>query len=289
MKFCVPLLALLLNANGESLASSHLPYLQVVQKDQQLIDIRLTVVDKSSGEPIEGVSIMVGNRQVGSTNASGVFQKEVIKGTEISFKRIGYAQSSIKANKNNIRVELSPLDESIDEVVVTALGIKRDEKALGYATTTVKGEQLTEALSSNWMDALSGKVAGLNLMRSNAGPVGTTKIILRGENNITGENEALIIVDGVMVNGGSGRRSALDSDNAYGVSSENMPVDYGSGMDDINPEDIETITVLKGPGAAALYGQRAANGAIVITTKSGSKKDKGIGVTVNSRALKKSS
>ncbi len=282
MKFCVPLLALLLNANGESLASSHLPYLQVVQKDQQLIDIRLTVVDKSSGEPIEGVNIMVGNRQIGSTNASGVFQKEVIKGTEISFKRIGYAQSSIKANKNNIRVELSPLDESIDEVVVTALGIKRDEKALGYSTTTVKGEQLTEALSSNWMDALSGKVAGLNLMRSNAGPVGTTKIILRGENNITGENEALIIVDGVMVNGGSGRRSALDSDNAYGVSSENMPVDYGSGMDDINPEDIETITVLKGPGAAALYGQRAANGAIVITTKSGSKKDKGIGVTVNS-------
>ncbi|COX61548.1 TonB-linked outer membrane protein%2C SusC/RagA family [Mycobacterium tuberculosis] len=96
------------------------------------------------------------------------------------------------------------------------------------------------------MDALSGKVAGLNLMRSNAGPVGTTKIILRGENNITGENEALIIVDGVMVNGGSGRRSALDSDNAYGVSSENMPVDYGSGMDDINPEDIGPLPCLKG-------------------------------------------
>lgn len=169
----------------------------------------------------------------------------------------------------------------ISEVVVTALGIKREEKALGYSATVVQGADLTKALSNNWMDALSGKVAGVNLLRSNAGPVGGTKIILRGENNLTGENEALIVVDGVVINSGSGRRSG-ETGAVYGTGSDNMPVDYGSSMDDINPEDIESVTVLKGPGAAALYGQRAGNGAIIITTKAGSKKGKGIGITVNS-------
>ncbi|RYY36686.1 MAG: SusC/RagA family TonB-linked outer membrane protein [Sphingobacteriaceae bacterium] len=170
---------------------------------------------------------------------------------------------------------------SLQEVVVTALGIKREEKSLGYAATSVKGEQITNALSGNWTDALSGKVAGLNLIRSNSGPAGSNKIILRGENNLTGDNEALIVVDGVVINQGSGRRTANQGENAYGTSSDIMPADYGSNLNDINPEDIETVTVLKGPGAAALYGQRGANGAIIITTKSGSR-HRGIGVTVNS-------
>ncbi len=182
-----------------------------------------------------------------------------------------------------VNVTLAERQDELTEVVVTALGIKRDEKALGYAATVVKGEQLTEAISNNWMDALSGKVAGLNLLRSNAGPVGGTKIILRGENNLTGENEALIVVDGVVINSGSGRRSG-ETGAVYGTGSDNMPVDYGSNMDDLNPEDIESVTVLKGPGAAALYGQRAANGAIIITTKAGAKRGKGIGITVNSNA-----
>jgi len=251
---------------------------------QELINVRIKVIDQVSGEALNGVSVLVNNRAIGITSSDGVFQGEVQKGATLTFKMLGYGQRTLKVEKESYTIQLSTLDESIDEVVVTALGIKREEKALGYATTTVKGEQLTEALSSNWMDALSGKVAGLNLIRSNAGPVGSTKIILRGESNLTGENEALIVVDGVVVNGGSGRRSALGTDASYGTGSDNMPVDYGSGMDDINPEDIESVTVLKGPGAAALYGQRAANGAIVITTKSGSKKDRGIGITVNSNA-----
>ncbi|MGE8421411.1 MAG: SusC/RagA family TonB-linked outer membrane protein, partial [Sphingobacterium siyangense] len=156
------------------------------------------------------------------------------------------------------------------------------EKELGYATTVVKGEQLTDALSNNWSDALSGKVAGLNLMRSNAGPTGSTKIILRGEADLNGDKGALIVVDGVVVNDGSGRRTANQGESTYGTGSDNMPADYGSGIDDINPEDIENVTVLKGASAAALYGQRGANGAIMITTKSGAKGKKGIGVTVNS-------
>ncbi|MCH5716545.1 TonB-dependent receptor plug domain-containing protein [Niabella hibiscisoli] len=145
---------------------------------------------------------------------------------------------------------------------------------MGFATTTLENEDLTNALSNNWTDALSGKVAGLNLVRSNSGPDGSNKIILRGENNLTGENEALIVVDGVVINNGSARRSANGSDQVYGVGSDNMPADYGSGLNDINPEDIESVTVLKGPGAAALYGSRGANGAIIITTKSGSNRDK---------------
>jgi TonB-dependent SusC/RagA subfamily outer membrane receptor len=115
-------------------------------------------------------------------------------------------------------------------------------------------------------------VAGLNLIRSNSGPAGSNKIILRGENNLTGDNEALIVVDGVVINQGSGRRTSNSGETAYGVSSDNMPADYGSNLKRPKPEDIENVTVLKGPGAAALYGQRGANGAIIITTKSGKAK-----------------
>src|SRR5690606_21178503 len=104
----------------------------------------------------------------------------------------------------------------------------------------------------------------------------------RGENNLTGDNEALIVIDGVVINNSSARRTANAGESVYGTSSDNMPADYGSGLNDINPEDIENLTVLKGPAAAALYGQRGANGAIIITTKSGNAKKKGLGVTVNS-------
>jgi TonB-linked SusC/RagA family outer membrane protein len=189
---------------------------------------------------------------------------------------------TVKANGiTNLDVTLIEADNSLNEVVVTALGIKREQKALGYSVTEVKGEQLTNALSGNWTDALSGKVAGLNLVRSNSGPAGSNKIILRGENNLTGDNEALIVVDGVVINQGSGRRTSNAGETAYGTGSDNMPADYGSNLNDLNPEDIENVSVLKGPGAAALYGQRGANGAIIITTKSGMKRS-GLGITFNS-------
>jgi TonB-linked SusC/RagA family outer membrane protein len=139
-------------------------------------------------------------------------------------------------------------------------------------------------MSANWTDALSGKVPGLNLVRSGSGPTASNKIILRGENNLTGDNEALIVVDGVVINQGSGRRNAIAGETVYGTGSDNMPVDYGSSINDINPEDIESVTILKGPGASALYGQRGANGAVIITTKSGNSKRKGLGVTFTSNA-----
>lgn len=252
--------------------------------EQENISFQGKVVD-GNGHPLADVSILNGNKSIGKTDKDGAFTLTVVKGTVLTFKSLGHRTYEEHVNKHSADVEirLHATERALEEVVVTALGIKREEKSLGYSVSTVKGEELTNAVSSNWMDALSGKVAGLNLMRSGAGPVGSTKIILRGENNLTGENQALIVVDGVMINSGSGRRSGNASDAIYGTGGDNMPADYGSGMDDLNPEDIESVSVLKGPGAAALYGQKAANGAVIITTKSGAKRNgKSLGITLNS-------
>jgi len=247
---------------------------------------------KEGDAPVAGATVII--RQEGQKTTAaivdekGAFDKLIPfqEGT-VEISAVGYLLVKKKFNASEVEtmhIEMTKDPQQMQDVVVTALGIKREEKALGYATTTIQGKQLTDAMSSNWTDALSGKVAGLNLVRSNSGPVGTNKIILRGENNLTGDNEALIVVDGVVINQGSGRRSAINGEAAYGVSSDNMPADYGSNLNDLNSEDIESVTILKGPGAAALYGQRGANGAVIITTKSGSARKKGLGVTVSSNA-----
>jgi TonB-linked SusC/RagA family outer membrane protein len=243
------------------------------------------VVD-DAGEPLPGASVKVLNADVyAQCQNDGSYTLAVEPGTytvEVSF--ISYQTLKKEAvlvrtgQTTSVNVALKPSANDLNEVVVTALGIRRESKALGYSATVLKGEQLTNAVSNNWTDALSGKVAGLNLVRSNGGPSGSNKIILRGENNLTGDNDALIVVDGVVINQGSGRSTAYGTS---GYLSEETPVDFGSGLNDINPEDIENVTVLKGPGAAALYGQRGANGAIIITTKSGRAR-KGLGVTFNS-------
>lgn len=262
-------------------ASSNVPMTTVVQ---DLIAVKGVVMDNTTGRVVPSVSILIDNKIVSVTDNKGTFSFTAKKGAEATFRLVGYATKKVTVSEPVLNVRLDKQDAEIEEVVVTALGIKREEKALGYAATVVKGEELTDALSNNWMDALSGKVAGLNLMRSNAGPVGSTKIVLRGESNLTeGDNDqALIVVDGIVTNSGSGRRVGESSGSIYGTGSDNMPADYGSGMDDINPEDIESITVLKGPAAAALYGQQGANGAIMITTKSGQKRGKSLGITFNS-------
>jgi len=242
------------------------------------------VTNAADGKPISGVNVLVKGTSRGTTTAdNGSFAITAAPGETLIISAIGFKTSEVRVvNDAELNVKLNATASELDNVIVTALGIKRAEKALGYAASTVSGEQLTDAISGNWTDALSGKVAGLNLVRSNSGPGGSNKIILRGENNLTGDNNALIVIDGVIINDGSGRRTGVGGESAYGTSSDNMPADYGSGLNDINPEDIESITVLKGPNAAALYGQRAANGALIITTKSGSSKKKGLGVTVNS-------
>lgn len=258
----------------------------VVAQTTQNVTIKGTVVDDADGQGIPGITISDSNKKVyGTTNEKGEFSVSVPKGATINFSMIGYTTVSrtVSAAVNNMNIRIKESSGALNEVVVTALGIKREQRSLGYATTKIDSNQITDAVSSNWTDALSGKVAGLNLVRSNSGPAGSNKIILRGENNLTGDNEALIVIDGVVVSNSGGRRTANGSDNVYGTGSDNMPADYGSTINDINPEDIESVTVLKGPGAAALYGQRGANGAIIITTKSANtNRKKGLGIKFTS-------
>ncbi len=190
---------------------------------------------------------------------------------------VGYAADEVAiGGRTDIQLTLKEDNQSLGEVLVTALGIRREEKSLGFAAQTVNSNALVDAKTNNWINSLSGKVAGLNIQGVGAGPMGSSRITLRGESSLNlDNNQALIIVDGVPISSkitGTGHTSHLSADS---------PVDYGSTISDLNPDDIEKVTVLKGPGATALYGSRAAGGALVITTKSGARKDKGIGVTFN--------
>lgn len=241
-----------------------------------------TVMDGADGIPLPGVSIAANGKPIGVTNQDGKFELNVEKGTVLSFSFIGYKPGSITVNQpaSNLTVDLQIDNQQLSEVVVTALGIEREQKALGYAVTEVSGEQLNAARSNNFASSLSGKVAGLSLTPTGGGPLNSSVIKLRGDNSLDPtKNRALIILDGVPMNSGM---ESSGVDNAYQAGSgSDVPIDFGNGIADINPDDIESITVLKGAAAAALYGYRAANGAMIITTKSGRKR-KGLGVTVNS-------
>lgn len=246
---------------------------------QQDISVSGKVVDNQN-IGLAGVSIRSAGRTVGVTDDNGNFSFSIASNTSVSFESIGFVRvvRTFNQSQSNLTITMEDASSEISEVVVTALGIQREDKALGYSQTTVTGEELTNAISENWTDALSGKVAGLNLVKSGGGPVGSNDIILRGESSLTGSNSALIVVDGVVISGSSGTMTGTGNSNYL---SEESPVDFGSGLGDLNPDDIESVSVLKGPGAAALYGSRGAAGAIIITTKSGNIQ-KGIGVSVNS-------
>ncbi|SIT78442.1 SusC/RagA family TonB-linked outer membrane protein [Pontibacter indicus] len=249
----------------------------------QSLSVQGKVTDEQ-GSGLPGASVAVKGTTNGTiTDGNGNYKLEVRSSDDVlvvSF--IGYlAQELPVGSRDFINIQLQPNQNQLNEVVVTALGIEREEKALGYATQTVTGESLSNARSNNFASALSGKVAGLTLVSPGSGPVNSTRISLRGDNSLSPNgNNALIILDGVPMNSGL---TSSGVDNAYGAGSGNdIPVDFGNGIADINPDDIESITVLKGPSAAALYGSRAANGVLIITTKSGSNRRKGLGVTVNS-------
>ena len=170
--------------------------------------------------------------------------------------------------------------KGIDEVVVTALGIKRHDRALGYVAEKVNAKTFEETQNNNWAQSMEGKVAGLKIQTAGAGPLGTSRITLRGEKSIMMDhNYALIVVDGVPL----GNSTTGSGTAAYGAGSGgDVPIDLGNGLNSINPDDIESVTVLKGASAAALYGSRAANGALMITTKSGKTKNGKLRVTFNS-------
>ncbi|MGY2134632.1 SusC/RagA family TonB-linked outer membrane protein [Hymenobacter sp. HD11105] len=243
-----------------------------------------TVTD-DQGLGLPGATVIVKGTTTGtSTDPEGAYTLNVSPDAVLVVTYIGYLTQEVPVGgKTQINLRLSPDAKQLNEVVVTALGIEREQKALGYAAQTIDGEALLEARPNNFAQALSGKVAGLNLVSAGSGPVNSTRITLRGDNSLNPNgNNALIILDGVPMNSGL-TSSGVGS--AYGAGSGNdVPVDFGNGIADINPDDIASITVLKGASATALYGSRAANGALIITTKTGSRKKKGLGVTVNSNS-----
>lgn len=206
--------------------------------------------------PLIGVSVIV----VGTTNGTitdmdGNFTLECNAGDELEISYIGYNTIRVKA-QSNMQITLEESSTELEEVVVTALGIKRDRKALGYGLSEVKGEELTKAKETNVINSLAGKVAGLVVSNTAGGASGSTRVMLRGTTELTGNNQAVYVVDGVP----------LDNTN-FGSAGEQGGYDLGDGISAINPDDIETMTVLKGPAASALYGSRASHGVILITTK----------------------
>lgn len=234
-----------------------------------------TVKDKT-GTPIPAVSILVkGTKNGVSTDANGRYSITAAQGETLVFRYLGYQpQEAVVGGATSINIVLQEEDNSLNEVVVTALGIKREKKALGYAIQEVKGETLAAAKEPNLVNALSGKVAGLQVSRSSNGPGGSSRITLRGNTSLSKKDapQALIVVDGVPMDNFTGA-----SNNDF----NNPSLDMGNGMADISAEDIESMSVLKGPAAAALYGSRAGNGVILITTKSG-RAQKGLGIAVSS-------
>ncbi len=239
------------------------------------------VIDEK-GLPLPGATVLEKGTNNGTqTDFNGNFTINVSNPSailEISF--MGFETQEIAANSTDIlEVTLTENVNALNEVVVTALGIKREEKRLGFSQATVESEDLAQTTPNNWSSGLKGKVAGLNIVSSGSGPINSQQITLRGNSSFDLQgNYALIVVDGVPVNT---EMSTSGSSSAYG--GEDSPIDYGNAISDLNLEDIESVSVLKGPGATALYGSRAANGALIITTKSG-RNSRGLGVTYNGGA-----
>jgi TonB-linked SusC/RagA family outer membrane protein len=234
-----------------------------------------TVKDASSGEPLIGVSILVKGQNAGTvTNLEGNYEIDATAKDTLIFSYVGYDPMVIEASDPKlINLLLLPNSVGLDEVTVTALGIERETKALGYAVQDIDGDELSHVRDANMVNALAGKVAGVQITNGNSGAGSTSRVVIRGESSLTGDNQPLFVIDGIPMN------NATDMRTTSGGIAGNMPLDYGNGAAEINPDDIETLTVLKGANATALYGSRAANGAIIITTKSGKGK-KGIGVSV---------
>lgn len=222
---------------------------------QDAITVTGTVADAIGG--IIGASVMIDGTTTGAiTDLDGNYSIEAKIGDTLVFSFMGYKTTKVLVTGPVINVTLEDDSTLLDEVVVTALGVKRERKALGYGVAEVKGEELTKAKETNVVNSLAGKVAGLVVQQTAGGASGSTRVMLRGNTEMTGNNQPLYVVDGVP----------LDNTN-FGSAGQSGGFDLGDGISAINPDDIETMTVLKGPAASALYGSRASHGVILITTK----------------------
>lgn len=231
------------------------------------------VTDSETNELLPGVTVVIQNAGRGTaTDTEGRFSLDAQKGETLVISMIGYAVKMMEVgNSASFNISLTP-DNKLQEVIVTALGISREKKSLGYSAQEIKGEDLTKARETNIINSLSGKVAGVTVVGNPSGIGSSSRITIRGERSLNiNRNQPLFVVDGVPI-----------SNEMRGSSGSSFQeADYGNGAGFVNPDDVASITVLKGASAAALYGSRANNGVIVITTKTG-QNTKGIGVSVNS-------
>ncbi|OBX24670.1 TonB-linked SusC/RagA family outer membrane protein [Gelidibacter algens] len=232
-------------------------------------------ISDQSGLPLPGVNIIVKGTTNGTqSDFDGNYTIDASTGDILSFTYVGLkAQEITVGTSNTLNVTMTEDASVLDEVVVTALGISREKKSLGYSTQEVEGDELSTVKSGNFVNALSGRASGVQIKRNN-NLGGSTNVVIRGNASLTGSNQALFVIDGVPINN-------TNTNSAGQAQASGGYYDYGNTASDINPDDIESVNILKGAAASALYGSRAANGVIMITTKTG-KKSKGLGVTINS-------
>lgn len=236
------------------------------------------VMDSSDRNPLPGVTIsIVGMNRSTQTDAKGAFSISAEQGNVLHFAYIGYLSQEVKlGNQASLEIVLQTSAEALGDVVVTAMGIKREKKALGYSVQDIQSTELLKNKDANIINSLNGKISGLNITNSGGAPGSSASIVIRGGTSLERDNQPLFVIDGMPIDNstGQGDNSAFDGSTNSSSTNSNRAMD-------INPEDIESISVLKGPAAAALYGLRAAAGAIIITTKKGA--DGATSVSFNSR------
>ncbi|GGH34620.1 TonB-dependent receptor [Mangrovimonas yunxiaonensis] len=227
-------------------------------------------VSDENGLPLPGVNVIVKGTSSGTqTDFDGNYSISANTGDVLAYSFVGYTTKEMTVGaSNNISFSMEPDVQAIDEVVITALGIKKEEKAIGYASQQLKSEAIADVPTTNVVNSLSGKVAGVNITQSSGDIGSSSRITIRGVSTIYGNSQPLIVVDGIVMD-----------NNTYG--NANSGTDIPNGLADINPQDIESVNVLKGGAATALYGMRGTNGVVVITTKAGTKKQ-ALGVEINS-------
>lgn len=231
-----------------------------------------TVISEEDGEPIVGATVKIAGTSQGTlTDANGKFSVTLPEGKKsLQVSYVGMVSQSVTA-KNNMRIVLASDSKVLQDVVVTAMGIKRSAKALGYSATAVDGEKIAAARTNDVMSSLAGKVAGVQISTTSSDPGASNAVIIRGVSSLSGNNQPLYVIDGVP----------LTNSAVYSSDPLNNSYDFGNGANAVNPDDVESMTILKGAAATALYGSRAASGVILITTKSGQKQKKGVGIEYN--------
>ena len=230
------------------------------------------VVTDDTGSPLPGVNVVEkGTTNGTSTDFDGNYSINVDANATLVFSSLGYKTKEVGVNgRSTVNTSIAEDASELDEVVVTALGIRKETKALGYSLTEVDAEEIATIKTPNAINSLQGKIAGVNISQNATGAAGSSRVVIRGASSLSGNNQPLYVVDGIPIGNGNNGSASL-----WGGS------DGGDGISSLNPDDIESISVLKGGAASALYGSRAAGGVIIVTTKSG-KGQEGFGIEVGS-------